>query len=449
MIANISVNNALAKISEGIVCLAGQRNPADIEGFFAALNSLTGQNIRYPHDEQHEDIFSAYRSFTEEKAQPVVRPVLEGLEHIASGSVGEGIALVVEGANSIRDLSVKSNLGHALMLLDESVRDEKVRKRVKNALWNLKKVKEGGLIKFIPQIVERCYGRMPNFSRLERLYVRFKKEEPETAAPAARKIKISPAPIALSEKEKLKIVLAASIDHLSFLYDFFGFAENGNFWNELVLGVSSYVSPRQKIEFDCTYHDRFKILDAYGFSEDEKKKMDKILGAEKSHGTLEKVAARRMPHFQRVAKPFVVSLADSLSSGGRIFVPNSILGSLRIYDHATSFQLSELREMNQYRQKIGGYSDEDLMRFNLLRESESAAMRELEPGIYNSIPCIGIPEVFAARNWVSALNEFARTFCKGAEEAISCDEAVKFLLNYFESARPPFKEESMIKFARV
>jgi len=422
--ASVENDYILVQILKGINYLAKQRR---IDGFFSAMNLLTGQNIKKP-EIMTEDIFGAYHEKSAKKG------ILKGLQEIYLGVDEIDFNSIIKDINPV---SVEK-LRNTLMLL-EFYADHKLKEGIKDALWQLRGI--GSDIEFSPERIAEIMRNSPELSFSERaiIYLKGLFAKPE---PFAGKVTFE-----LDEKEKLKLAFAASVDDLAFKYVSFPYMSTIETLNSFFLGICNFVFPVKKREINFNYRSEKCIdllLDAYEFDSESRNKFKVIMGWPITQfASFHYIAYYRMKEMKTPLSNEIEMFVSQIGKEGKIQLNQNTINNLSFYGTVTETQIEVLKGLSKMRKELVHGDHEKLEKLDKIIGSKIIS---IEPKMsLNYFPHESIGEIFEARNFVSRINNLAINYCRNILGEIRCDEAAELLLRYFNAGFPEFKEEKIIR----
>ena len=402
MNAGPKIDYALAQVINGIL---GFAKAEDIEGFFASVNFITGNDFE-PRGSV-ENIFDSYEEASGYDNNAV--NFIDGLRYLCvGGSESEGIELIVESAKGLSADGLKKTLS----LIDCCFEDKNIRRAV-----DLSDCFEEGPLMFSPHHVFEMIVSSPQLSNLEKLSLALKRKEPRKKAIRSTIFRQKP----IDEKAKMKIVFAASMDNLAYQLSSFAYLGNGKRFNDFFVGLADYITPLEKNNLiaDCFDEGRFdKYLDIYGFDGEERKRMQNLFVS------FENFSAYRMPFLDsEVPERIIAELVNSI--GEKIIITPQIAEKLPIYRMAPNIE--EL--------SIAVEEEND--------ERGREIMKQFEPEFSAPSPYFIGLMFFPARDLVTQGNELVLARCAGCKGTLFKNEAADALYEYTKIF--PFNEKEIIK----
>lgn len=439
---DFEMNFAVSKAIEGIVYLARQ---GSYDEFSAALNFLIGRETD-SIKRRNDDVILSYESSFPMGEKEKIKPLIQGLQILFSDLKNiEGIEAFAEGLGNLDSSMLKNSLQFLSISLEGK------RGKQMESVYRSMDSADGAKISLNPRQLSQFIGEDGSLSISDRARILFKRTPDEKISGNVEKI-------FLNREEKLKLFLAAYVDNLSYLYQSFAYMNDGERFHELFIGLSGFVSPREKKELKVELYSEktFEmLLDAYGFNVEERKRMQKIFSEKQRYGAFNRVAVRRIPSFHKVPNHIVNDFVDSVSIEGKLKIIPAMSESLKFYDFASPRQIADIQAIIDKKEELDAERAADSLEreeyekilveiaFNAL-----IVMRSLEPKIYEFAPYPTMAERFESRNFISHMNQLAVSHGYGIEGVLDSEEAKKFLLGYYEKTFAPFEEKNVISCLR-
>ncbi len=400
---DIKADYILAQVINGINHMAAN----DTEGFFAALNLLTGQNVP-PPDVLAEDIFSAYAGSSGMKA----KELLMGFQFFYDGRKEEGIRMIIDAM----ELNLDS-LENVLEILNSSPNSKG---NVRAALHYSKSLDKGNQARTLScGNVQQFLGREIIAPLPTRLRIRMKKPPEREAMPGRVEQPDFP------EQHRLKLLFAASIDDLAYKYESSFFMSGSQRFHDFFIGLASYVSPRERQDVELDHKKSFEtLLEAYEFPEEEARMMRDF------YDSFATFSAYRMPFLAAVPERVTAEMLNPLGAES-VFTGKRQLDNLALYE----FFLHH-RELIELVRQAGEEGSEKSNRRGM------ELMKMFEPDIRT--PYIMGVDLINARNHVAQMSQLAFNTCQGAEGKLDYWTALQAITKY-SGKGTPFDKKRMMK----